>query len=156
MNPQLTCSQRQWLHSSVGKASHRYREVTGSNPDEVLNFFQASLRNYINCVHCDDQFFIFIKSYCWPNMEIILSYSTDDVKSAAQVADYWTVNREILGKRVSCLDSESKMAEQSAKHSTRLTAKCCLKSYQEQQEHTSTDDICYSEYICRPEKTFIP
>ena len=63
MNPQLTWSQRQWLHSSVGKASHRYREVTGSNPVEVLNFFfffQASLRNCINCVHCDDHFFIFI------------------------------------------------------------------------------------------------
>ena len=27
---------------------------------EVLNFFQASLRNCINCVHCDDHFFIFI------------------------------------------------------------------------------------------------
>ena len=48
MNPQLTCSQCQWLHSSVGRASHRYREVTGSNPVEVLNFFQASLRNCIN------------------------------------------------------------------------------------------------------------
>ena len=36
---QLTCSQRQWLHSSVGRASHRYREVTGSNPVEVLKFF---------------------------------------------------------------------------------------------------------------------
>ena len=61
MNPQLTCSQRQWLHSSVGRASHRYREVTGSNPVEVLNFFffQASLHNFINCVHCDDHFFIF-------------------------------------------------------------------------------------------------
>ena len=60
MNPQLTFSQRQWLHSSVGRASHRYREVTGSNPVEVLNFFQASLRNCTNCVHCDDHFFIFI------------------------------------------------------------------------------------------------
>ena len=40
MNPQLTCSQRQWLHSSVGRASHRYREVTGSSPVEVLNFFR--------------------------------------------------------------------------------------------------------------------
>ena len=59
MNPQLTCSQRQWLHSSVGRASHRYREVTGSNPVEVLNFFQASLRNCINCVHCDDHFLHF-------------------------------------------------------------------------------------------------
>ena len=32
-------------------------EVTGSNPVEVLNSFQASLRN---CIHCDDHFFIFI------------------------------------------------------------------------------------------------
>ena len=42
VNPQLTCSQSQWLHSSVGRASHRYREVTGSNPVEVLNFFSFS------------------------------------------------------------------------------------------------------------------
>ena len=41
MNPQLTCCQRQWLHSSVGRASPRYREVTGSNPVEVLNFFSG-------------------------------------------------------------------------------------------------------------------
>ena len=34
-------------------------EVTGSNPIEVLNFFQASLRNCINCIHCDDHFFTF-------------------------------------------------------------------------------------------------
>ena len=27
---------------------------------QVLNFFQASLRNCINCIHCDDHFFIFI------------------------------------------------------------------------------------------------
>ena len=55
MNPKLTCSQRQWLHSSVGRASHRYREVTGSSPVEVLNFFQASLRNCKNCDHnCED------------------------------------------------------------------------------------------------------
>ena len=37
------------------------REVTGSNPIEVMNFFfQASLRNCVNCIHCDDHFFIFI------------------------------------------------------------------------------------------------
>ena len=34
-------------------------EVTGSNPVEVLNFFRASLGNCINCVHCDNHFFIF-------------------------------------------------------------------------------------------------
>ena len=57
MNPKLACSQRQWLHSSVGRASHRYREVTGSSPVEVLNFFQASLRNCKNCDHnCEDHF----------------------------------------------------------------------------------------------------
>ena len=44
------CHGRQWFHSSVGRASHRYHEVTGSNPVEVLNFFQASLCNCINCV----------------------------------------------------------------------------------------------------------
>ena len=56
MNPKLTCSLRQWLHSSVGRASHRYREVTGSSPVEVLIFFQASLRNCKNCDHnCDHQ-----------------------------------------------------------------------------------------------------
>ena len=38
------------------------REVTGSKPVEVLNFFQASLRNCINCVHCDDHFFISINT----------------------------------------------------------------------------------------------
>ena len=39
------------------------REVTGSNPVEVLNLFQASLRDCINCVHCDDHFFISINTY---------------------------------------------------------------------------------------------
>ena len=34
----------------------------GSSPAEVLNFFQASLRNCINYVHCDDHFFIFNKT----------------------------------------------------------------------------------------------
>ena len=47
----------QLLEHRTGKIA---RSVTGSNPVEVLNFFQASLRNCINCVHCDDHFFIFI------------------------------------------------------------------------------------------------
>ena len=39
------------------------------NPVEVLNFFQVSLRNCINCVHCDDHFFIFRKQCvtAWKN-----------------------------------------------------------------------------------------
>ena len=40
----------------------------------------------------------------------ILSYWTDDVKSVAKVADYWTVNRENLGMRLSCFGGENKMA----------------------------------------------
>ena len=47
----------QLLEHRTGKIA---RSVTGSNPVEVLNFFQASLRNCINCVHCDDHFFISI------------------------------------------------------------------------------------------------
>ena len=37
----------QVMYMKLIRASHRYREVTGSNPVEVLNFFQASLRNCI-------------------------------------------------------------------------------------------------------------
>ena len=77
MNPKLTCSQRQWLHSSVGRASHRYREVTGSSPVEVLNFFQASLRNCKNCDHnCEDHpsFDIISLSLTLPNFNSIRWY----------------------------------------------------------------------------------
>ena len=37
----MTSSQRQWLHvAKLVRESHRNREVTGSNPVEVLNFFR--------------------------------------------------------------------------------------------------------------------
>ena len=58
MNPQLTCSQRQWLHSSVGRASHRpviARSRVQTPLKSWILFFQASLRNCINCVHCDEK-----------------------------------------------------------------------------------------------------
>ena len=76
MNPKLTCSQRQWLHISVGRASHRYREVTGSSPVEVLNFFQASLRNCKNFDHnCEyhssfDIFLVFTVGVHDPHMSL--------------------------------------------------------------------------------------
>ena len=60
MNRQLTCSQCQWLHSSVGRASHQKSRGHGFKPRWSPEFFQASLHNCINCVHCDDHFFIFI------------------------------------------------------------------------------------------------
>ena len=70
MNPQLTCSQRQWLHSSVGRASHRYREVAGSSPVEVLNFFQASLRNCKDCdYNCEDHSSFDKKKNSWPRFQ---------------------------------------------------------------------------------------
>ena len=50
-NPQLTTPNVSGFIAQLVRASHRYREVTGSNPVEVLNFFQDSLCNCINCVH---------------------------------------------------------------------------------------------------------
>ena len=81
MNPKLTCSQCQWFHSSVGRASHRYRKVTGSSPVEVLNFFQASLRNCKNCDHnCEDhssfdfQFYLLTQRYIAPFVTQVFDY----------------------------------------------------------------------------------
>ena len=37
-------------------------------------------------------------------------YLTNDVKSAAKSPDYWTINREDLGRRLSCFGSDCKMA----------------------------------------------
>ena len=43
------------LIAQLAKASHRYREVTGLNPVEVLNFSGFYVRNFVNCVlNCDD------------------------------------------------------------------------------------------------------
>ena len=50
-HPKLTYSQHQWLH----RASHQYREVTGSSPVEVLNFSGFFVCNCKNCDHnCED------------------------------------------------------------------------------------------------------
>ena len=49
---QYLCDARGFIAQLV-RASHRYREVTGSNPVEILTF-QVSIRNCLNCVHnCD-------------------------------------------------------------------------------------------------------
>ena len=37
-------------------------------------------------------------------------YLKNDVKSAAKSPDYWTINREDLGRRLSCFGSDCKMA----------------------------------------------
>ena len=40
---------------SLVRASHWYREVTGSNHVEVLNFSGFHIRNFMKCVHnCED------------------------------------------------------------------------------------------------------
>ena len=76
----------------------------------------------------------------------ILRYWTDDVNRAEKLTDYWTVNREDLGKSLTCFGSEYRMSE----HFTCFTANYCLK---EQQEDNSTDDVCDLEYIWRPEQS---
>ena len=69
------------------------REVTGSNPVEVLNFFQASLRNCINCVHCDDHFFIFISFpqfiYDLFYISLYLSYHTITSSGIVLCLQWW-------------------------------------------------------------------
>ena len=53
MDPlKLTCSQQLWLHSSVGRALHRYRRGHGFESRWSLNFFFFRLlfRNCLNCV----------------------------------------------------------------------------------------------------------
>ena len=52
------------------------REFTGSNPVEVLNFFQASLRICTNCVHCDDYFFISFPQFMYDLFHISLALRT--------------------------------------------------------------------------------
>ena len=55
-NSQMTSSQRQWLHSSVG-SSVRRTGIARSRAQTPLKswLFQASIRSCLNCVHnCDD------------------------------------------------------------------------------------------------------
>ena len=97
MNPQLTCSQRQWLRSSVGRASHQYREVTGSSPVEVLNLFQASLRNWKNCVHnCEDHssfdFISAVNVYVTDVMILVVCQETVDGIIKTSVTCYLDMN----------------------------------------------------------------
>ena len=43
--------------------------------------------------------------------ERVLWYVKNDVKSAAKLPDYWTVNQDNLGMSLSCFGSDYKMAE---------------------------------------------
>ena len=66
------------------RASHRYREVTGSNP---LKFwiFQASLRNYKNCVHsCEDHSFTWFHIRSSYMIHFIYHFIIDNVCEPAQ------------------------------------------------------------------------
>ena len=53
---EIILSPNVWLHSSVGRASHRYfAEVMSSNPVEALIFFRLLLSNCLNWrIYCDD------------------------------------------------------------------------------------------------------
>ena len=98
----MTCSQRQWLHSSVGRASHRYREVTGSNPVEVLNFFQASLRNCLNCVSLRRSYLHFISfpQFIYDSFHISLTVSVIfKIHVCLHCAMSWPVSNFCLVRR---------------------------------------------------------
>ena len=55
------------------------KKIQDFNPVEVLNFFQASLLNCINCVHCDDHFFTFIKFFGDKNTTQLLTTSNSQL-----------------------------------------------------------------------------
>ena len=58
------------------------------------------------------------------NLTELFDQSTDDVKSAAQLL----LTEKTLGQGWVVLVVKTKMAENSAKHFTRLTTNCCLKT----------------------------
>ena len=62
-----------WLSgfkAQLVRASHRYREVTGSNPVKSW-LFQASIRNCLNCVHNYDDHGLFDYSLCYIQLESV-------------------------------------------------------------------------------------
>ena len=64
--------------------------IVSDRRSEVLNFFQASLRNCINCVHCDDHFFIFTLSiYPVPGIEPV---NVPALQSSALATDLNLIN----------------------------------------------------------------
>ena len=80
MNPQLTCSQRQWLHSSVGLAS----QVMGSNSVEILNFSSGfftqlhklrSLRRSFLHFHSNTVYPVFPYISCVPMLTLVILYT---------------------------------------------------------------------------------
>ena len=52
-----------------------------------MNFFQASLRNCINCIHCDDHFFIFKTVNIGAMTSIILERDVHAERNADQHFD---------------------------------------------------------------------
>ena len=75
--------------------------------------------------------------------------------TSADLAGYLTADRENLGTRLSCFGSLEQNGGTVTEHFTRFTANYCLNASQEQQEDNSMDNICYLEYISRPEQTLI-
>ena len=55
-----------WLHSSVGRASHRYRGGHGFESRWSPDFFRLILSHCLNWrINCDDHFFIFSRAVFW-------------------------------------------------------------------------------------------
>ena len=81
----------------------------------------------------------------WTKFGRTLPYVKNDVNRAAKLPDYWTVNQDRPGDKNELFCWWLQKAKHFA-HFTRkkhLQANYWLKTYQEQQEDNSTDDICY-------------
>ena len=87
----------------------------------------------------------------WTKFGRTLPYVKNDVNRAAKLPDYWTVNQDRPGDKNELFWWWLQKAKHFA-HFTRkkhLQANYWLKTYQEQQEDNSTDDICYLQG-CQP------
>ena len=73
-------------------------------------------------------------------------------RKCSTVAGQCTVNREDLGTRSSCFGCETKNGRTVSGTFYSFHDELLSKT---QQEDNSTDNICYLEYICRPEQPFI-
>ena len=91
-----------WLHSSVGRASHRYRGGHGFESRWSRDFFRLLVSNCLNWrIYCDDYFslsvsyFVFLHSHT-PYM-IVIPLS-EDARRCSLLIFFWALNTTWIAK----------------------------------------------------------
>ena len=79
-----------WLHSSVGRASHRYRRGHGFESRWSLDFFRLLLSNCLNWkIYCDDHSLLCVNKCCFNLCVIVfcaLGWSLEQADSLIKVS----------------------------------------------------------------------